>query len=59
VVKINKEMGITVLLVEQNVQHSCQISDRAFVIENGEVVLSGTGAEMLENTHVRKAYLGL
>ena len=59
VVKINKEMGITVLLVEQNVQHSCQISDRAFVIENGEVVLEGTGAEMLENTHVRKAYLGL
>ncbi|HSQ26723.1 MAG TPA: ABC transporter ATP-binding protein [Anaerolineales bacterium] len=59
VVKINKELGITVLLVEQNVQHSCQISDRAFVIENGEVVLSGTGAEMLENPHVRRAYLGL
>lgn len=59
VVKINKELGITVLLVEQNVQHSCQISDRAFVIENGEVVLNGTGAEMLENPHVRRAYLGL
>jgi branched-chain amino acid transport system ATP-binding protein len=59
VVKINKELGITVLLVEQNVQHSCQISDRAFVVENGEVVLSGTGAEMLENPHVRRAYLGL
>lgn len=59
VVKINKELGITVLLVEQNVQHSCQISDRAFVIENGEVVLSGTGTEMLENPHVRRAYLGL
>jgi branched-chain amino acid transport system ATP-binding protein len=52
-------LGITVLLVEQNVQHSCQISDRAFVIENGEVVLNGTGAEMLENPHVRRAYLGL
>ena len=59
VVKINKELGITVLLVEQNVQHSCQISDRAFVIENGEVVISGTGSEMLENPHVRRAYLGL
>ncbi len=59
VVRINKELGITVLLVEQNVQHSCQISDRAFVIENGEVVLSGTGEEMLENPHVRRAYLGL
>ena len=59
IVEINKELGITVLLVEQNVKHSCQISDRAFVIENGEVVLSGNACEMLENEHVRKAYLGL
>ncbi|MGW8251747.1 MAG: ABC transporter ATP-binding protein [Anaerolineales bacterium] len=59
VVRINKDLGITVLLVEQNVQHSCQISDRAFVIENGEVVLTGSGSEMLENEHVRRAYLGL
>ena len=59
VVRINKEFGMTVLLVEQNVQHSCQISDRAFVIENGEVVLKGTGKEMLANEHVRRAYLGL
>lgn len=59
VVRINKDLGVTVLLVEQNVQHSCQISDQAFVIENGEVVLRGTGQEMLENTHVRRAYLGL
>lgn len=57
--RINKELGITVLLVEQNVLHSCQISDRAFVIENGEVVLQGTGPEMLQNDHVRRAYLGL
>jgi branched-chain amino acid transport system ATP-binding protein len=59
VLKINKELGVTVLLVEQNVQLSCQISDRAFVIENGEVVLSGCGSDMLENEHVRRAYLGL
>ncbi len=59
VVRINKELGITILLVEQNVQHSCQISDRAFVIENGEVVLHGRGIDMLENEHVRRAYLGL
>lgn len=59
VVRINKEMGMTVLLVEQNVQHSCKISDRAFVIENGEVVLRGTGQEMLINEHVKRAYLGL
>ena len=59
VLKINKEIGVTVLLVEQNVQQSCQISDRAFVIENGEVVLSGCGTDMLQNEHVRRAYLGL
>ena len=59
VMKINKELGVTVLLVEQNVQHSCQISDRAYVIENGEVVLRGRGPDMLENDHVRRAYLGL
>jgi branched-chain amino acid transport system ATP-binding protein len=59
VLKINKELGVTVLLVEQNVQLSCQISDRAFVIENGEVVLSGAGSDMLQNEHVRRAYLGL
>ena len=59
VVRINKDLGITVLMVEQNVQHTCQISDRAFVIENGEVVLQGSGPDMLENEHVRRAYLGL
>ncbi|HEX9012833.1 MAG TPA: ABC transporter ATP-binding protein [Anaerolineaceae bacterium] len=59
VLKINKELGITVLLVEQNVQHSCHISDKAFVIENGEIVLQGPGPEMLQNDHVRRAYLGL
>lgn len=59
VLRINKELGVTVLLVEQNVQLSCQISDRAFVIENGEVVLSGAGSDMLQNEHVRRAYLGL
>ncbi len=57
--QINKELGVTVLLVEQNVKHSCQISDRAIVIENGYVVLQGPGASMLENEHVRRAYLGL
>jgi len=59
VLHINKEMGVTVLLVEQNVRHSCEISDRAFVMENGKIVLHGTGKEMLENEHVRRAYLGL
>jgi branched-chain amino acid transport system ATP-binding protein len=57
--QINKELGVTVLLVEQNVRHSCEISDRAFVMENGKIVLQGSGTDMLENDHVREAYLGL
>ena len=56
---INKTFNVTVLLVEQNVRQSCEISDRAFVLENGKMVLHGTGMEMLENDHVREAYLGL
>jgi branched-chain amino acid transport system ATP-binding protein len=59
VLHINKTMNVTVLLVEQNVRRSCEISDRAFVLENGKMVLRGTGQEMLENDHVREAYLGL
>jgi branched-chain amino acid transport system ATP-binding protein len=57
--QIKQELGVTVLLVEQNVRHSCEISDRAFVMENGRIVLQGPGSEMLENDHVREAYLGL
>ena len=56
---INQTLDVTVLLVEQNVRQSCEISDRAFVLENGRMVLEGSGAEMLENSHVREAYLGL
>ncbi len=59
VVRINRELGMTILLVEQNVGLSCEISNRAFVLENGVVVLQGAGADMLENEHVRQAYLGL
>jgi branched-chain amino acid transport system ATP-binding protein len=59
VVNINKEMGVAVLLVEQNVQLCCRICDRAYVLENGSVVLHGPGADMLSNDHVRRAYLGL
>jgi branched-chain amino acid transport system ATP-binding protein len=59
VVNINKQLGVSVLLVEQNVQHCCRISDRAYVLENGVVTLEGAGPEMLNNEHVRRAYLGL
>jgi len=55
--EVNRE-GITVLLVEQNVQQSLKIANRAFVIENGRVVLEGGGEELLDDKRVREAYLG-
>jgi len=51
--------GQTVLLVEQNVALSLKISDRAYVLENGRIAMSGTGAELLHDDRVRQAYLGL
>ena len=54
---INRE-GITVLLVEQNVQQSLKLADRAYVLENGRVVLEGAGSELLNDQRVREAYLG-
>ncbi len=59
IVRINKEFGVSVLLIEQNVKHSCEISNRAYVVENGSIALQGLGSELLNNDHVRKAYLGL
>lgn len=56
--KINKQ-GTSILLIEQNVFHSLKISDRGYVLENGEIALSGVGKELLENPHIRKTYLGL
>ncbi len=54
---INKD-GTTILLVEQNAGKSLAISDQAYVLENGSIVLSGTGKELAESEMVRKAYLG-
>ncbi len=54
---INKD-GTTVLLVEQNAGKSLAISDRAYVLENGEIVLTGTGNELASSEMVKKAYLG-
>ena len=54
---INRD-GTTILLVEQNAGKSLAISDRAYVLENGKVVLTGTGKELSESEMVRKAYLG-
>ncbi|MDD7700082.1 MAG: ABC transporter ATP-binding protein [Eubacteriales bacterium] len=50
--------GTTILLVEQNAGKSLAISDRAYVLETGRIVLSGTGRELMESEEVKKAYLG-
>jgi branched-chain amino acid transport system ATP-binding protein len=51
--------GMTVLLVEQNVAVSLKLSDHAYVLENGSVVMSGKGADLLHDDRVRQAYMGL
>jgi branched-chain amino acid transport system ATP-binding protein len=59
VIKEINALGVTVLLVEQNTQHALALASRAYVLEAGRVVLSGSGQELLTNDDVRKAYLGL
>jgi branched-chain amino acid transport system ATP-binding protein len=54
-----REQGITILLIEQNVRHSLEIADRAYVLENGRICLQGDCGELLESDYVRQAYLGL
>ena len=54
-----REQGITVLLIEQNVRHTLEIADRAYVLENGRLCLQGECGELLKSDHVRKAYMGL
>jgi len=56
--ELNRE-GLTCLLVEQNVASSLKLASRAYVLENGRVTLSGTGADLLNDDRVRSAYLGL
>jgi branched-chain amino acid transport system ATP-binding protein len=55
---LNNE-GISVLLVEQNAHLSLQVANRAYVIEKGEVTLSGSGQELLNSEFVKKAFLGM
>jgi branched-chain amino acid transport system ATP-binding protein len=56
--RINKE-GVTVMLVEQNVRQTLAMCDRAYVLENGRVVLEGTGKDLMDDPHVKEAYLGI
>ena len=58
-IRVLNGRGITILLVEQNVAVSLKISNRAYVLENGRIVMSGSGASLLHDDRVRQAYLGL
>ena len=56
--EINRQ-GVTIMLVEQNVFQSLRIASRAYVLETGRVVLTGSGEDLLVNDHIKKAYLGI
>lgn len=57
--RVNKEHNITVFLVEQNANQALKISDRGYVLQNGQITLTDTGENLLNNDDVRKAYLGV
>lgn len=54
-----RETGTTILIVEQNAVQTLTMADRGYVLENGQIVLTGSGAELLEDEQIRAAYLGL
>lgn len=56
--RLNQEKGLTVLLVEQNAKMALGVADRGYVLKNGEIVMSDTGANLLNNDAIRAAYLG-
>jgi branched-chain amino acid transport system ATP-binding protein len=58
IIKVINEEGVSILLVEQNVNLGLQISDFSLVMENGNIVISGTRKELLSNINIKKAYLG-
>ena len=59
VIKGLNKSGISILLVEQNARQALRIADRAYVMENGKITIEGTGTQLLENDHVKVAYLGM
>ena len=59
IIKRIREAGTTVLIVEQNTKQTLSIADRAYVLETGKITLQGTGQALLNNEHVKKAYLGV
>lgn len=59
IIKSLREQGITILLVEQNVPRTLEIADRAYVLENGRIVMEGECCNLLKDDYIKKAYLGL
>ena len=57
--QINKENNTTIFLVEQNANQALHIADRGYVIENGEITISGSASDLLDNSDIQKAYLGI
>jgi branched-chain amino acid transport system ATP-binding protein len=58
-IAVLNKTGLTIILIEQNVRRSLSICQRAYVLENGRIVIEGTGAELLNHPHVKQAYLGV
>ena len=59
VVRNLRDLDLTILIVEQNVHHVLRTADRAYVIENGRIVMQGSGPELLRDERLKVAYLGL
>ncbi len=57
--RVLRERGLTILLVEQNIHHALSLADRGYVLENGRIVLEGACAALSQNPHIRQHYLGL
>jgi branched-chain amino acid transport system ATP-binding protein len=53
------EDGVSILLVEQNIRDSLNISNRAYVLEEGKIIIEGEGRELLNNDHIKEVYLGV
>ncbi len=54
-----RDRGLTVLLVEQNIVYALELADRGYVLENGHIVMEGSGEELAQSEHIKKHYLGL
>ncbi len=56
--RLNRELGISILLVEQNANMALHVADEGYIMENGKIVLDGTAKELMDNEDVKEFYLG-